>query len=62
MSCTVTMTREEQVSTLTQQVPRAVNADRVTAQRQRVESQREHAQKQLYTSSQPGREWTYPWW
>ena len=63
MSCTVTMTREEQVSTLTQQVPRAVNADRVTAQRQRVERQKEHAQQQqMYTGSQPGREWTHSWW
>lgn len=71
MSCTMTRTREEQVSTVTQQVPRALNADRVMAERQ----QREHAQRilktrqapqpqqqELYTSSQTGREWTSAWY
>ena len=62
----MTRTREEQVSTITQQVPRAVNADRVIAERRRqqaVQLQRDHAQQQLYhTESQTGTEWSQPWW
>ena len=36
------MTREQQVSTTTQQDPQAINADRVRDQRQAVEGQRDH--------------------
>ena len=63
----MTRTRQEQVSTITQQVPRALNADRVMDQRQMVQQrqQREHARKEeqeLNTSSQTGREWTSAWY
>ena len=42
MSCTVTMTREQQVSRTTQQVPQAINADRVRSQRQQAQHQRDY--------------------
>ena len=70
------MTREEQVSTISQQAPQALNADRVIAQREMEyqRQQREHAHRQLearqatkqeqelYMSSQTGREWTSAWY